>query len=305
MSEIRVWPIHWKNDRDYFFKYVTFNTAQKILENRTLRWSTPGTLNDPYDVQFDLQIEINRKAVTVIALEKLWKNFYEGGPADSRNKFGAIIKEIRGIFPRLSQDEFNREYGEAIEESLALMERRLPQLHPEVRIYMAKSKILCLTESPDNMIMWAHYAEQNQGVVLRFKSITEFDSAWGMARPINYLANMPRLFDTEFLADLLAGNVSMDTETILNRLIYTKSDHWSYEKEWRVYSGAGRDVSAIYEDLQFHDRELDGVIIGCRMREENVTSLVNFVKKIYPHAEILKAVPSQKEFRFDIRPFEE
>jgi hypothetical protein len=40
----------------HLFKYVSREVGKLVLANRTLRWSTPGTLNDPYDMQFDLQL---------------------------------------------------------------------------------------------------------------------------------------------------------------------------------------------------------------------------------------------------------
>jgi hypothetical protein len=49
-------PPNWNNDRLHFFKYMNFETAKIVLENRTLRWTTPRTLNDLYDVQIDLRL---------------------------------------------------------------------------------------------------------------------------------------------------------------------------------------------------------------------------------------------------------
>ena len=63
---------NWKNDREFFFKYMSRDTGRIVLENRTLRWSTPGTLNDPYDVQFDLQFDIKRDVVKQTTLDKMW-----------------------------------------------------------------------------------------------------------------------------------------------------------------------------------------------------------------------------------------
>lgn len=58
-----------------FYKYMTYSTANIVLENQTLRWSTPATLNDPYDIQFDLRINFDRDKVLHHALDKLWKAF--------------------------------------------------------------------------------------------------------------------------------------------------------------------------------------------------------------------------------------
>src|ERR1035437_506982 len=44
------------------YKYVTADTGKKILENGTLRWSTPAVLNDPFDMQFAFQLPTDMQA---------------------------------------------------------------------------------------------------------------------------------------------------------------------------------------------------------------------------------------------------
>jgi hypothetical protein len=279
-------------------------TGRIVLENRTLRWSTPGTLNDPYDMQFDLHIDIDREAVKAATLQKLWDAFYGDQPAPVGNILGAVIRSVRGVFPKLEREEFNREHGEAIDDGLSKLERALPGMQNAVRSLMAKNKILCLTELPDNTLMWSHYAENHQGVVLRFRSVPELDSAWGAARPVQYLAEMPRLLDNDFLADMGSGRVSMDAESIMERLVYTKSIEWAYEREWRVFTGVGRNSQALHEDLGFNKLELDAVIVGCRMPKEDRTTFADLTRRLYPHAALLQAVKSGKQFHLEIKPLE-
>lgn len=297
-------PSHWTNDRRFFFKYMNRATGRIVLENRTLRWSTPGTLNDPYDMQFDLHIDIDREAVKVATLQKLWDAFYGDQPAPVGNILGAVIQSVRGIFPQLTREEFNREYGETIDGGLSRMERALPGVQNEVRSLIAEGKILCLTELPDNIMMWTHYAESHQGIVLQFRSVPKLDSAWGVARPVQYLADMPRLLDNDFLADMGSGLVSMDAESIMDRLVYTKSAEWAYEREWRVFAGGGRNSHAFHEDLAFNKLELDAVIVGCRMPKEDRTAFAVSTRRLYPHASLLQAEKAGNQFCLEIKPLE-
>ena len=39
------------HNREFFYKYVTSETALLILKNRTLRYRSPVTFNDPFDTQ--------------------------------------------------------------------------------------------------------------------------------------------------------------------------------------------------------------------------------------------------------------
>jgi hypothetical protein len=257
-------------------------------------------LNDPYDIQFDLHIEVDHEAVKRVALRKLWEGFYGDQVPSSGNLFGALITQFRDVFPRVSREEFDHEFGEAIDEAFKRGEAALPTLQAEVRVHMADSKILCLSEVPDSTVMWTHYAEGHQGLVLRVKSIPELDSAWGAARPVQYMADMPRLLDNEFLADLLSGRVSMNVETIMDRLVYTKSTDWVYEREWRIFAGSGRNARASYEDIPFSAQELDAVILGNRMPEEERSMFIEIIRSRYPHAQILEMRKAQKRFQWEI-----
>ncbi|RVC64112.1 hypothetical protein [Mesorhizobium sp.] len=70
-------PTSWNNRRVHFFKYMNFSTAKAVLTNGSLRWSTFGTLHDPYDMQFDLAITADRAKLKEASLAKLWE-VYKG-----------------------------------------------------------------------------------------------------------------------------------------------------------------------------------------------------------------------------------
>lgn len=272
------------------------------MENQTLRWSTPGTLNDPYDLQFDLPTDIDREAVKSAALPKMWNAFYGDQAVPVGNRFGAVIRAIRGVFPKLTREEFNRQFGESLDEGLSRLVRVLPEIQQDIRSIMADSKLLCFTETPDNKLMWTHYAEHNQGVVLGFRSVQGLDSPYESARPVKYLDEMPLLIDNDFLADMASGQASMDAQSIMDRMIYTKSSEWAYEREWRIFAGSGRDAAAPHEDIPFNALELSAVIVGCRMPEDDRATFVDLTKRLYPHASILQARMAEKKFQLEIEP---
>ena len=296
-------PAHWLNDREFFFKYMTRDTARAVLSNGTLRWSTPGTLNDPYDVQFDLRIDVDFEKVKPVALQKLWNAFYGDAPAPVGNKFGLAIRYVRDQFPKLSREQFDKEFGEAFEEGFRRGQAALPDLRREVRNELAKSKILCLSELPDSIQMWTYYAEEHLGVVVRFRSILELDSPFGAARPVRYLADMPRLLDEDFLSDLISGRITISPEAMIDRMVYTKSQDWGHEREWRICSGAGRYRDAPYEDIPFHPLELSGVLLGCRMSEKDKSEFAALTHRRYPHAEVLVAERDEQKFQLNFQNY--
>lgn len=287
-----------------FYKYMSRSTAELVLKNRTLRWSTPGKLNDPYDMQFDLHIEVDQDKVTLLALDKLWTFFYENHEISDNNMLGTFIKQVRARFPKMTRQQFNMEFGSALRQAMENGLRRLPEVQKETRLLLNKCKILCLSDAPDLVTMWTHYAENHQGIALQFRCIPQLDSPWKEARPVNYVENMPRLVDEQFLSDLLAGNGHFEPKEIINRLIYTKSTDWSLEREWRICFGTGRNSDATFEDLPFHPLELGAIIFGFRMPKEDQKKFIGTAQQAYPNAQLLRVERDEKSFKLFLREIE-
>jgi hypothetical protein len=98
-----------------------------------------------------------------------------------------------------------------------------------VRILARGVGILSLSEAPDSLLMWAHYAQSHEGLVIGFRTKNPFlarpDShpdAMHDLRPVQYCHNRP----------ILKYLTLMDTV----HMFFTKSDEWDYEKEWRMYT---------------------------------------------------------------------
>jgi hypothetical protein len=51
-------------------------------------------LNDPYDMQFDLRVDIDKEAVKTPALGKLWEGHYGKQPVPAGNQLGALVHRL-------------------------------------------------------------------------------------------------------------------------------------------------------------------------------------------------------------------
>ena len=289
-------PTHWTHNRDHFFKYTTRSAAQAILTNGMLRWSIPTLFNDPFDIQFDLHVDVNWAAVRSKALNFLWGAHYSETPPPAGNKLGYVIAAFRGRFPKLDRAKFDQMFGESLDEGHENAMAKLPNTHAEIKSVLFDSKLLSLTEVNNNILMWSHYAEQHKGVVLQLRCIAEIDSPWGVAKPVQYTETMPRLFDDEFLARMISGQTTMDNREIAERIVYSKAIDWAYEKEWRIWGGSGRSKEPC-EDIPFNPRELEAVILGCKMSKDDRLSIIEIVRRFYPHANIVRAQKAEREFR--------
>jgi hypothetical protein len=172
------------NDRLFFFKYCTANVAKLVLQNRTLRWSTPATLNDPFDVQFDMEIKVTKAELKEPSLERLWSVY---------------LGEIAPNPANLSKARFFEEFGPAFDEGYERSVAVLPSVNADASALMSDVKLFCMSAAPDIHLMWSHYADSHQGVVLRFRSIPGLDNPYCMAKPINYVDEIPELLSKQFL----------------------------------------------------------------------------------------------------------
>lgn len=282
---------------EHFYKYTSASTAQTILTNGSLRWSRPALLNDPYDIQFDLHVEVDKVKLRELTLRKL-RDILSGTstyvPAED-NIMGALLPVARAVLSQLPPEEFDR-FGDSAIEGLEALEKNLPEHQALLRGFAATSKVLCLSEVGDSLLMWAYYAQQHRGAVIRFRPNSP-DSIFGVARPVNYSQKMPRLFDEDYMSDMLMGTANTTPEEIAAKTIFTKAIEWAHEYEWRLFAGSGWKPSDEFEDVEFDERDLDAVILGCAMSHETGQEMRDLVRSRYPHAEVLKAAKHDREFK--------
>jgi hypothetical protein len=283
------------------FKYMPLQTAEIVLSNRTLRWTTPERLNDPHDMRFSFKSNVNKTVVKSSALEKMWET-YSGQFADDIDNVlhrGLIDLKIRR--PRVSREEFFNEFDAPIEESIDKHARILAELSTKLRDFVSDSKILCLTEDNSSTRMWSHYADDHKGITLGFRSIPGLDSPYQIAKRVTYHETTPDIFEAEQFADVLSGRSKLDTEEILTKYVYCKSTEWSYEREWRIFSGSGRNPDWPFEDIPFHQAELSEITFGCKMKIEDQVSVVALAKRQYPKARLSRVVMTDGSFDLSVR----
>jgi hypothetical protein len=282
-----------------FCKYLSPAAAKAVLSTRSLRWTTPGKFNDPFDVQFDLSIQANLTEVKAQALSRLWRGHVSDEEPKSGNALGELMRVARPFLKGMSFEHFCREFEDAVGSGLERGVAHLPRLNQELRAKMADSKILCVSEVLDSLPMWAYYAQDHRGVVLRFKTVPGIGSPWHLAEAIRYCEHMPLLCDEEFLIQLMSGAVSFDVRKMLHQLVYSKALGWSHEREWRLFAGSGRNPTAEHEDVPFDRRELDAVFIGCRASAEDREFFCKLVASKYPDASIAMMCKSPSSYALD------
>src|SRR5262245_60498248 len=92
-----------------------------------------------------------------------------------------------------------------------------------------KKGILSVSEIRDDLLMWSHYSDSHRGFVIGFFGLHDYfqkgisDKRGGL-RKVVYSEKRP----------ILPPHNEFSTHNVAEILLFTKSPHWSYEKEWRM-----------------------------------------------------------------------
>lgn len=288
------------HDRRSFFKYMAPSTAKAVLTHRTLRWSSPLLFNDPFDVPRELSFGIT-SAQIVEALAKRVAQIIQFPPSDTSQlelKLKLLVETIKkGVTPELMTELLSGLQN--VSSWSQLTDENMDLLRSQWRSWLSEFRILCFTESPAHAAMWYHYADRYKGVVLEFKCNDHTDSPWLVARRVDYPEVKPMVYTAEGWAELLTLQLELAVKKLLDVSTYTKSQDWSYEKEWRVVSFKRQNDIGQYSDYSFANEDLVGVYLGPLIEVEDRSDLITYAAK-YPTAKVFAvSLGMSREFSFD------
>jgi hypothetical protein len=173
----------------------------------------------------------------------------------------------------------------------------LPQLRTVVyQKFEEMLGILCLTESPASLLMWAHYADAHRGFVVEFDSESPFfnqrlgpEDDFRHLRKVSYQNERPAL-------------VLMEIQDFSPFLV--KGKDWAYETEWRMMLplerasrvfGVGPTAVHLFD---FPTSAIRGLILGCRMPEATRTEIREILKAPeYTHVRCMEARVDETRYR--------
>jgi hypothetical protein len=273
---------------------MTATTAKAVLGNGTLRWALPKLFNDPFDVQFDLQVKYDRDLVVERALNNIIDLYMGRRHVISGNKLAEGVKLLREIAPGLKEADLREKFRRSMYEGMENAERNMPKTHAEMRAVLGQLKLLCFSEVHDNILMWAHYGDNHTGAVLEFSCIEKFDSAWGAAKPVRYRENMPLLVDEQKLVMLLSGDGTIATPELFEEAVFVKAKDWEYEREWRLVGGWEKEQATEY--IAFHLDEMTALYLGCRISDADRAAIKTAAAEKYPHAAVYNGSKSATRF---------
>lgn len=110
-----------------------------------------------------------------------------------------------------------------------------------------KRGLLCFSEDWRNPVLWSHYADKHRGLCLGF------DLRVDLLKRVTYVnSRLPKPKELD--------------EAFVEKLLFTKFAHWSYEAEYRVYVTLDTPAEGIYYKKFSSEFLLRQVIVGAESK---------------------------------------
>lgn len=213
-------------NNEVLYKYYS-ELPINYFDAPNLKISPPETLNDPFESTIPNNLKILTLKDTIDIYELgMTKN---GKPRDS-----AIMAEI------INEIEYSQ--------------------------MLKNIGVISLSETPRNLLMWAHYANNHKGFCIGYdsNSLNEESSLDERlpisSRPVKIMYDNCR-FDFTNMSFNVNSSYHEKLKSILYHVLTTKSDEWIYEKECRmilplnncdkvIYTGGDKAIKSEIESLQ-------------------------------------------------------
>lgn len=283
-----------------FYKYVSAERID-ILENRLIRFTQPNAMNDPFEARPDFYT-LGKKGFA-----SAYANMIIGAPYRVWEDYKRATRTDLDRWAFANQLKADPNYAEQLYKSLGHRDI-LPNLRERFYKLHNDAGILSLSETRDNLLMWAHYADGHTGFVLELDGSHDFfkgnNSLLGFTKPerVKYRLERPRMTAEE-----------TSEEAALQEIFFVKGLDWQYEKEWRYLkfrANANKrftDTNKLDINLfQLPPKCIMGVILGCyRSKElENKILTIKHEDSEFGHLQIQQARPSETHHHLEIAKIE-
>jgi hypothetical protein len=246
---------------EFLYKYGRLNEHSEALFTTGTIWlSPPSQLNDPFEC-------------------RPWLTF-NGSPGQI---VASLTRTLIRRHPILTPEEARARALQMLFAKKATLDWEQTR-RGMIRRFSERIGLYCMSQVPDSILMWSHYARDHQGYCLQFEA-TDFTPVFGGAQQVKYTEDLPSvdIFNTPI-------------EDQVDQIFTTKFVGWSYEQEWRLIDhdrGPGlRDYPTAL---------LKGVIFGLRMSQEGKGKIRNWLEKRGHPVKLHEAIQDERRFAIEVR----
>lgn len=311
-----------------YYKYFDLSNPYAIqnLQEDIIHFSSPEVFNDP----FDCFVGYNHENTVELLLLSIWlkvcENYsVEDSVCETISKF--ILNEkllqnekdyLKGYmnlwanedkWQPLDVDYWEKQNAQKRDELLFqlwgindnnILEicKETEKLHYNIKKAINDNyRISCFSESFDNQLMWAHYANKHKGICVEydFSKINNTDKIYNCFIPVTYTKKRLTVpidvnTDNNYVSHIKEGNYDA---LFIIKVLSTKARFWEYEKEWRIIMKSS--------DLDCNDNLRRKIVSSIYLGINISTADRERIKKIAKEKNILlyQMGIRQNEFKFE------
>ena len=256
------------------YKYCKTDGFDILLQSR-LKATRIEDFNDPFELVFGVD--------EVTALENVKREFEE----DTK-----LIKFWKGLL-----DEQGIQYDKSSPEDIMnkvtnFQIRDFAKAAKTMESAYKKIGLICLSEKPDIIQMWAHYTDNHRGIVVGIEK-SEFDKDKKGLDPVCYRDKM-------VLFPIIANQKNIKQhEKFFLEAINRKETKWGYEEEVRIFANLDKEdnhhtipassIKEIYLGLRSHETT---EIIAKSIKQRDEYKHLR-IYKMYKHESAYKLIPKE------------
>lgn len=254
-------------------------TVERVLKNRTLRWSHPSKFDDTLDVArvCDEKMDNNKQKQIQDAIIDLAANSPANCNSKNTNKLFKYLAYLISLFgsDKTSAISELKKGTIAISSIIADLNGRWKEIRNDFRI-------LCLSIEKDNHHLWNKYAEKHKGVVIELACRDDSDSPWLIAKPVEYVNEKDLFITVEDWAEILSLETNEATKCLFEKCTLRKAkdnEHkWFEQKEWRIVSFCRYHETGSVSDYGVNPNDFSAVYFSHKMdfkTQDNLLSLLD------------------------------
>lgn len=265
-----------KPEPKYLYRYRAMDSIDldRIFTHNELYFASPNDVNDPFDCAPPLKF--------IDCSDEDYMILHNSGAPHENPDMTAIIKSEE---KKALQELKNNRIG-------YLMERE-EDFRRKLKDMSGPIGVLCLSATPDDILMWSHYADKHTGIVLQFDRKALYEYFNEQCYEVDYKNNSINV--KTLIEDFKKWHIP---------LLIKKSKHWCYEEEWRVLvdPNSRQDKPENPRIYKFPKEILTGIILGSEITDPDRDRVIMWRNFNNSNVKIYEAKKDDYRYKINIFP---
>jgi hypothetical protein len=186
-----------------------------------------------------------------------------------------------------------------VENKMELIQKTEAILNEDIQDFRKRAYITCFSSENTNLLMWSHYSDKHSGVCLEFENRynrlevlpVEYERTYSVVKISDY---------QKLMRDMIENNDEKAFWVDFAKSLFLKKhQQWKYEKEYRIirFNNNWQEKGLF---LSFYPSLITEIICGCRMENETILQVKDFMKEQGLDIPVKRAKTKEKEYGLDI-----